>query len=120
MGLVEEYGEGIDRMYREMESCLMEPPAFEATASSVTITLRNRFLGDVEYQVWLMRARKRLAIMRGRVCGGNSRKGPGDPRHRPDRRPGRLELPKPTLTLDGGGVTSSNSDATRAPVCCIR
>ena len=32
----------------------MEPPAFEATASSVTVTLRNRFLVDVEDQVWLM------------------------------------------------------------------
>ena len=53
-GLVEEYGEGIDRMYREMESRLMEPPAFEATTSSVTVTLRNRFLVDVEDQVWLM------------------------------------------------------------------
>ena len=53
MGLVEEYGEGIDRMYREMESRLMEPPGFEATSSSVTVTLRNRFLVDVEDQVWL-------------------------------------------------------------------
>ena len=53
MGLVEEYGEGVDRMYREMESRLMEPPLFEATSSSVTVTLRNRFLVDVEDQVWL-------------------------------------------------------------------
>ena len=37
VGLVEEYGEGIDRMYREMESRLMEPPMFEATAGSVTV-----------------------------------------------------------------------------------
>ncbi len=54
MGLVEEYGEGIDRMYREMESRLMEPPVFEATASSVTVTLRNRFLVEIEDQLWLM------------------------------------------------------------------
>ena len=53
MGLVEEYGEGIDRMYREMEARLMEPPIFEATVSSVTVTLRNRMLVDVEDQVWL-------------------------------------------------------------------
>ena len=53
MRLVEEYGEGIDRMYREMESRLMEPPVFEATASSVTVTLHNRFLVDVEDQLWL-------------------------------------------------------------------
>ena len=54
VGLVEEYGDGIDRMYREMESRLMEPPIFEATASSVTVTLRNRFLVEIEDQMWLM------------------------------------------------------------------
>ena len=53
LGLVEEYGDGIDRMYREMEARLLEPPVFEATASSVTVTLRNRMLVDVEDQVWL-------------------------------------------------------------------
>ena len=53
LGLVEEYGDGIDRIYREMEARLMEPPIFEATASSVTVTLRNRMLVDVEDQVWL-------------------------------------------------------------------
>ena len=53
LGLVEEYGEGIDRMYREMEARLMEPPVFEATASSVTVILRNRMLVDVEDQSWL-------------------------------------------------------------------
>ena len=31
----------------------MEPPVFEATASSVTVTLRNRMLVDVEDQSWL-------------------------------------------------------------------
>ena len=54
VGLVEECGDGLDRMYREMESRLMEPPAFEATASSVTVTLRNRFLVEVEDQIWLI------------------------------------------------------------------
>jgi ATP-dependent DNA helicase RecG len=53
LGLVEEYGEGIDRMYGEMEARLMEPPVFTATASSVTVVLHNRFLVDVEDQVWL-------------------------------------------------------------------
>lgn len=52
-GFVEEYGEGVDRMYREMEARLMEPPIFSAAAGSVTVTLRNRFLVDVEDQVWL-------------------------------------------------------------------
>ncbi len=53
VGLVEEYGEGVDRMYREMEARLMEPPIFSAADGSVTVTLRNRFLVDVEDQVWL-------------------------------------------------------------------
>lgn len=50
IGLVEEYGEGVDRMIREMEARLMEPPLFTATPSSVTVTVRNRFLADVEDQ----------------------------------------------------------------------
>lgn len=53
LGLVEEYGEGVDRMIQEMEARLMEPPLFAATATSVTVTLRNRFLVDVEDQAWL-------------------------------------------------------------------
>ena len=51
--LVEEYGEGVDRMFREMEARLMEPPIFVATSSSVTVTLRNRSLVDVADQAWL-------------------------------------------------------------------
>lgn len=53
LGLVEEYGEGVDRMFREMEARLMEPPTFIATHSSVTVTLRNRSLLSVEDQAWL-------------------------------------------------------------------
>jgi ATP-dependent DNA helicase RecG len=53
LGLVEEYGEGVDRMYHEMEARLMEPPVFTATHSSVTVAVHNRFLVDVEDQVWL-------------------------------------------------------------------
>ena len=53
MRLVEEYGEGIDRMYREMEARLLEPPIFLDSGSSVKVTLLNRFLVDVDDQVWL-------------------------------------------------------------------
>ncbi len=53
LGYVEEYGEGIDRMFREMESRLMQPPVFEATADSVKVTLQKRVLVDVDDQVWL-------------------------------------------------------------------
>lgn len=53
LGLVEEYGEGVDRMFQEMDARLMEPPIFAATSSSVTVTLLNRFVVDIESQVWL-------------------------------------------------------------------
>ena len=80
LGLVEEYGEGIDRMYREMESRLMEPPMFEATASSVTVTLRNRSLANVEDQVWLLAvggeltANERLVLLAARQNGAVTRR----------------------------------------------
>ena len=54
LGLVEEFGEGVDRMYREMESRLMPPPEFAVTSDSVTVTLRNQFLVDIEEQAWLL------------------------------------------------------------------
>lgn len=53
LALVEEFGEGIDRIYREMEARLMDPPIFAASSTSVTVTLRNRALASVEDQVWL-------------------------------------------------------------------
>jgi ATP-dependent DNA helicase RecG len=53
LGLVEEYGEGVDRMFDEMEARLMEPPMITATSASVTVTFRNRFLVDIEQQAWL-------------------------------------------------------------------
>ena len=76
MGFVEEYGDGVDRMYRDMETRLMEPPVFTAASGSVTVTLRNRFLVDVEDQVWLMllgheelSAAERLALVMARQRG---------------------------------------------------
>lgn len=53
LGLVEEYGEGVDRMFREMETRLLEPPLFTATPTSVTVTLRSRSPLDLEDQTWL-------------------------------------------------------------------
>ena len=53
LGLVEEYGEGVDRMFQGMESRLLEPPTFDATPDSVTVRLLNRALVDVEDQAWL-------------------------------------------------------------------
>ena len=53
LGLVEEYGEGVDRMFQGMESRLLEPPTFDATPDSVTVRLLNRALVGVEDQAWL-------------------------------------------------------------------
>ncbi len=68
MGLVEEYGEGVDRMIEAMEARLMEPPLFAATSSSVTVTLRNRFRVGVEDQVWLsLLGRQDLTVAERRI-----------------------------------------------------
>ena len=48
------YYDNRDRMYREMEARLLDPPTFEATSSSVAVTLRNRSLADVDDQAWLL------------------------------------------------------------------
>jgi ATP-dependent DNA helicase RecG len=53
LNLVEEYGEGVDRMFNEMEARLMEPPHFAATPSSVTVTLYNRSILSIDDQAWL-------------------------------------------------------------------
>lgn len=53
LDLVEEYGEGVDRMYEEMESRLVEPPHFHPTPASVTVTLHNRSALSVDDQAWL-------------------------------------------------------------------
>ena len=81
LGLVEEYGEGVDRMFREMEARLMTPPDITATSSSVTVTLRNRFLVSVEDQAWIalladysMTRDERLALVEARNRGSITRR----------------------------------------------
>lgn len=81
LGYVEEYGEGVDRMFREMEARLMEPPMFEATTASVTVTLRNRVLVEVDDQVWLTQFGKdELARDEARVLVAARRQGAVTPR----------------------------------------
>jgi ATP-dependent DNA helicase RecG len=53
LSLVEEYGEGVDRMFAEMESRLMQPPHFDAPGASVTVTLYNRSILSIDDQAWL-------------------------------------------------------------------
>ncbi|MCY3851383.1 MAG: putative DNA binding domain-containing protein [Acidimicrobiaceae bacterium] len=82
MNLVEEFGEGVDRMYREMEARLMLPPEFKSTPDSVTVTLRNQFLVDIEELAWLEMldswpgsAAERLALVEVRRLGQVPKRG---------------------------------------------
>ena len=50
---VEEYGEGMDRIFGELEARLMSPPLITDTAASVTVTLYARSLLSPEDQAWL-------------------------------------------------------------------
>ena len=81
LGLVEEYGEGVDRMFREMEARLMTPPDIQATSSSVTVTLRNRFLVSAADQAWIalladysMTRDERFALVETRNRGAITRR----------------------------------------------
>ena len=51
--LVEEFGEGVDRMYRAMEERLLPEPILDVTETSVVVTLLDRSPIDLEDQVWL-------------------------------------------------------------------
>ena len=53
LGVVEEYGEGVSRMFEAMDRRLMDPPRIEATPESVTVTLSNRQAVPVADQLWL-------------------------------------------------------------------
>lgn len=53
INLVEEYGDGIDMIFREMRSLGMKDPEIFPTSASVTVTLHNFSEFSVEEQVWL-------------------------------------------------------------------
>ena len=55
LGVVEEYGEGVSRMFEVMDRRLMDPPRIEATPESVTVTLSNFQTVPAEDQLWLQR-----------------------------------------------------------------
>ncbi len=81
LGLVEEYGEGVDRMFREMDARLMTPPEIRATPDSVTVVLRNRPLVSIADQAWIallagvpMTRDERLALVEARNRGSITRR----------------------------------------------
>lgn len=81
LGLVEEFGEGVDRMFREMDARLMIPPEIRATSSSVTVILYNRILVSIDDQAWValladfpMTRDERLALVETRRRGAMTRR----------------------------------------------
>ena len=54
LGYVEEFGEGVDRIYQEMSRRLLPDPVFDATDASVTVTLLLRGSVNAEEQAWLL------------------------------------------------------------------
>lgn len=49
---VEDYGEGINRMYQEMGAAGLPPPEFVATDTSVTVSLRSESIFSMEERSW--------------------------------------------------------------------
>ena len=52
-GLVEEFGDGIDRIFEDMAERLLPEPNYVATSSSVTVSLRTTTSLGLEEQIWL-------------------------------------------------------------------
>ena len=81
LGLVEEFGEGVDRMFSEMDARLMTPPDINAASGSVTVTLYNRILVSIDDQAWMalladfpMTRDERLALVETRRRGTITRR----------------------------------------------
>jgi ATP-dependent DNA helicase RecG len=52
LGLVEEAGQGIDRMIAEMEDALLDPPQFEERSASFVVRLRGGSVFAAEDRLW--------------------------------------------------------------------
>jgi ATP-dependent DNA helicase RecG len=53
LGLVEEAGQGIDRMIAEMEEALLDPPEFEERSASFVVRLRGGSAFAAEDRLWV-------------------------------------------------------------------
>jgi ATP-dependent DNA helicase RecG len=53
LGLVEEAGQGIDRMIAEMEDALLDPPQFEERSASFVVRLRGGSVFAAEDRLWI-------------------------------------------------------------------
>lgn len=79
LGLVEEAGQGIDRMISEMEDALLDPPEFEERDASFIVRLRGTSVFVAEDRLWVSRfagldlsANARVAVVYARRNGSIS------------------------------------------------
>lgn len=82
LDLVDEFGEGVDRMYDGMAGRLLPEPTWTATDASVTVVLRSESPVSVDDQVWLamlggtqMSADERRVLVQARHDGRVTRRG---------------------------------------------
>ena len=81
LGLVEEFGEGVDRVFQEMEQRLLPDPAFRVDGNSVSVVLLSHAPIGVEEQTWLLllgdlglSAPERRALVLARAAGSVARR----------------------------------------------
>ena len=55
LGLVEEAGQGIDRMFEAMEDALLDPPEFVERSATFLVRLRGTSVFTVEDRLWIER-----------------------------------------------------------------
>jgi ATP-dependent DNA helicase RecG len=53
LGLVEEAGQGIDRMFTEMEDALLDPPEFQEREASFVVRLKGTTLFTADDRMWI-------------------------------------------------------------------
>jgi ATP-dependent DNA helicase RecG len=53
LGLVEEAGQGVDRMFREMEAALLDPPKLEERGNSFIVRFSGRSVFAAEDRLWI-------------------------------------------------------------------
>jgi ATP-dependent DNA helicase RecG len=72
VGLMREEGEGIARMFEEMEACYLNGPEFALDASTFTVTLRNEPIFTGVNAEWLATVRKLpLSVAQKRVLAAH-------------------------------------------------
>lgn len=81
LDLVDEFGEGVDRMYEGMAGRLLPDPTWAATDASVTVALRSQSPVSLDDQVWLsmlsatqMTAEERHVLVQARHEGRVTRR----------------------------------------------